>query len=407
MIAILLSPVYILFHIYIAYWLFSWMGACHKIFKRKGVRVLVLGIYSFLASCILTSFLLPASPLQRILKLISNYWLGTLLYIILTVVIADLLRRILLKLKFKYSRKIFCRRGFVIGGMVSILVIAAFTITGIWGAAHIQVTDYQVYIDKECKDLDTLQIVLIADLHLGYSIGCLHMQQMVEKINALHPDLVVIAGDIFDNEYEALDDPKRLSEILSGITSKYGVYACYGNHDIDERLLAGFTLTLGSQDKTENGSDPQMAAFLEQAGITLLQEQGVLIEDAFYLYGRPDYQKPGRGIEKRLEPSEITAQMDQTKPIIVLDHQPRQLEELAQAGVDLDLSGHTHNGQLFPGNIPIQWMWENAYGYLQKGQMHNIVTSGVGVFGPNMRVGTKSEICNIQIHFSQEDSAQG
>ena len=133
-----------------------------------------------------------------------------------------------------------------------------------------------------------------------------------------------------------------------------------------------------------------------------LRDEGTLIDGKFYLYGRPDAHRPGRGIETRKTPNEITADMDKDKPIIVLDHQPKELRELADAGVDLDLCGHTHDGQMFPGNLIIKLMWENACGYLQKGQMHNIVTSGVGVFGPDMRVGTKAEICPIIVHFAKD-----
>lgn len=86
----------------------------------------------------------------------------------------------------------------------------------------------------------------------------------------------------------------------------------------------------------------------------------------------------------------------------MLDHEPRELQELAEAGVDLDLCGHTHDGQMFPGNLITSLSWENSCGYLKKGEMHNIVTSGVGVFGPNMRVGTKSEICGVEVRFLPE-----
>ena len=92
--------------------------------------------------------------------------------------------------------------------------------------------------------------------------------------------------------------------------------------------------------------------------------------------------------------------MDKSKPILVIDHQPRELAELAAAGVDVDLCGHTHDGQMFPANIIVKLTWKNSYGYLKEGQMHNIVTSGVGLFGPNMRVGTKAEICPIAIRFA-------
>ena len=242
-----------------------------------------------------------------------------------------------------------------------------------------------------------MKVVLVADLHLGYNIGEKQMQQMVDRINEQDADLVVIAGDIFDNEWEAVEAPETIAATLRSIRSKYGVYACYGNHDIEEPVLAGFTFR--QSEKKE--SDPRMDEFLKDANITLLRDEGMLIDGKFYLYGRPDAHRPGRGIETRKTPDEITAGLDKDKPIIVLDHQPKELQELADAGVDIDLCGHTHDGQMFPGNLTIKLMWENACGYLQKGKMDNIVTSGVGLFGPNMRVGTKAEICPITIHFAK------
>ena len=247
-----------------------------------------------------------------------------------------------------------------------------------------------------------LKIVLVSDLHLGYNIGLRQMEKMVAKINAEEADLVVIAGDIFDNEWEAVQEPARMAELLRGIRSTYGVYACYGNHDIEEPILAGFTF----RQRAPKASSPQMDAFLSDAGIQLLRDEGVLIAGSFYLYGRADAQRPGVGISERKSPQEITQDMDKTRPIIVIDHQPRELAALAAAGVDIDLCGHTHDGQMFPGNLIVRPFWENFYGYLQKGSMHNIVTSGVGLFGPNMRVGTKAEICSITVHFSGSVNAQ-
>lgn len=104
----------------------------------------------------------------------------------------------------------------------------------------------------------------------------------------------------------------------------------------------------------------------QKAGLTLLQEKGVWIDDSVYLYGRPDYERPGRGITKRKTPKEITKNIDKSKPIIVLEHEPRQLQELADAGVDAQLCGHTHDGQMFPGNLTIKLLWENAYGTKRK-----------------------------------------
>lgn len=287
------------------------------------------------------------------------------------------------------------RRTFVTAGTVCIAVILSVSVYGFLNGKHIRTTEYEVAIDKDAGDIHSMKVVLTADLHLGYNTGNHEMEQMVKKINAQDPDLVVIAGDFFDNDFDALDGPDKIAATLRGIKSTYGVYACYGNHDVQEKILAGFTFNHDEK----KVSDPRMDQFLTDSGITLLRDEGVLVEDSFYLYGRADEERPGRGIDERRTAEELTEGMDMAKPVIVIDHEPKELDELAQAGVDLDLCGHTHDGQMFPGNVTIKLMWENAYGYLKKGKMHNVVTSGVGVFGPNMRVGTKSEICAIDVSF--------
>lgn len=393
MLAVYLSPVYILLNLYILRWLLRWMNTCSSHFHRKGIKACVIVIYSFLALALLSGFLLPGGWFGRLMKLIGNYWLGVMLYALLVIAAADLVRMILKKTAYRrYAQKL--KLSYV--GAVCVIVTAALCIGGAVNARVIRTTDYDITVDKQADGIENLKIVLTADLHLGYNTGCHEMEQMVRKINAQKPDLVVIAGDIFDNEYEALDHPKRLISILKGIESKYGVYACYGNHDIEEKILAGFTFG-GRHEKKE--SDPRMDTFLDKAGITLLRDEKVLIDNRFYLYGRPDLHRPGRGIEVRKSAKEVTVGMDQEKPIIVLDHEPKELEELSEAGVDLDLSGHTHDGQMFPGNLVTRLMWDNSYGYLKKGNMHHIVTSGVGVFGPYMRVGTRAEICVINVQF--------
>ncbi len=399
MIAIYLAPLYLLVCIYILLRTLNWIQVLHIVFQNVWVCRGIGLIYLFVVFSILIAFMAPDSGFRRFMKLLSNYWLGVLVYTIMTVGIADGLRLLLkypLKnLNFPGRTLLFGNVGTALVGVVCAVIITTVSIYGMINAENIQTTKYDISIDKKAGKLDSLNVVLIADLHLGYNIGCRQMENMVEKINVQKPDLVVVAGDIFDNEYEALDDPDKLEEILRGIQSKYGVYACYGNHDIQEKILAGFTF--GGKEKKE--SSVKMDEFLEKAGITLLRDEYVLIDDSFYLYGRPDYERPGHGIDERKSAQEITADMDLSLPVLVIDHEPRELQELADAGVDADLCGHTHDGQLFPGNLTIKLLWGNAYGYLRKENMHNIVTSGVGLFGPNMRVGTKSEICDITMHF--------
>lgn len=399
MLAILLSPIYIVINWYIIRWLIHWMSACNHHFKNKRVRKIIISIYILLASSMIIGFLLPSGPLERIMKLTGNYWLGVSIYVVLIVTIADLIRIFLYKSKKIPKEKLSSRKVFVISGTICIIIISTVTILGAMNARIIRTTRYQIKVNKKVEKMDSLKVILVADLHLGYNIGCPHMKQMVKKINQENPDLVVMAGDIFDNEYKALDNPKKLIQILKGIKSKYGVYAVYGNHDIEEKILAGFTFSFGHEKKLSN---IHMDELLEQANIKLLRDEDMLIENSFYLYGRPDYTKLGRGITKRKTPMEITNNMDKSKPIIVIDHQPKELQELADSGVDIDLSGHTHNGQLFPGNLLLPIVWENPYGYLKKNNMHSFVTSGVGLFGPNMRVGTKAEIMSITVLFENK-----
>lgn len=359
MLAVYLSPIYIIANSYLLIRLHRWLGTCNPLFRKTGICVAISLAYVFLVASLLIAFFLPIGPARRIMKLISNYWLGILLYLILAVLMADAICFLLFLIT---KRRLKCRTA-AAGGICAVVVL----VLSAWGAYNariIQVTPYEITVNKDGGRLENLNVVLAADLHLGYNIGTAHMMQMVDKINEQNADLVVFAGDIFDNEYEALDDPEELIAVLQKIQSKHGVYACYGNHDVEEKILAGFTF--GGNKKKE--SSIQMDEFLERAGIHLLQDEAVLIDDSFYLYGRPDAQRPGRGINMRKTAAELMGEVDTEKPVIVIDHEPKELQELADAGVDIDLCGHTHDGQMFPANLITALMWENSYGYLKKSE---------------------------------------
>lgn len=390
MIAVYLSPVYMIANIYLLIRIHRCLGECHPLFRKIWMRVGISLLYVCLAASILIAFFLPSGPARRMMKLVSNYWLGILLYLLLTVLLADLIDFLCFRIVKQRSK---CRTAVVKG--VCAVTALGLIVFGIYNARIIHVTPYDITVDKNGGRLENLNVVLVADLHLGYNIGTEHMMQMVDKINEQNADIVVIAGDIFDNEYEALENPEELIAVLKKIQSKYGVYACYGNHDVEEKILAGFTF--GGSKKKE--SSLQMDEFLKNADIYLLRDEAVLIDKSFYLYGRPDAQRPGRGINMRKTAAELIRGLDMEKPVIVIDHEPKEFQELADAGVDVDLCGHTHDGQMFPANLITALMWENSYGYMRKDQMHTIVTSGVGIFGPDMRVGTIAEICPIRVHF--------
>lgn len=394
MTAFLLAPFYILVNVYVVRWMIRWMGACSHIFQSAVFRAVFIIFYILIASSLLTGFLINKPEfLHRILKNTGNYFLGTFLYIILVIVVVDLVR-LILKYVF-HARFLEFRSTFVITGFVCMALIILISVYGILHVGTIKVTPYEVTVNKKVKDMDSLKIILLADTHFGYSINCRHAQKMVEKINAQDPDIVCIAGDIFDNDYDAISDPEGVCNALKSIKSRYGVYACWGNHDLDEPILAGFTF--GGKKKDQ--ADSRMEQLLRDANIHLLTDEAELIDEKFYVVGRNDSSRTHKLGGQRLSPAQLTKDLDLDKPVIFIDHQPKQLQETADAGADLDLCGHTHDGQIFPGNLFIHLFWENSFGYLKKDKMHNIVTSGVGVWGPDMRVGTNCEICPITVHF--------
>ena len=398
MIAIYLSPIYLLLNLYILRWTYLWMGTCHSILRTLGFRLIFAVIYVLLSTSLLTGFLIKKpKSLHRILKITGNYFLGIFLYTLVIILLADF-GRILLKYVFHVSW-IHSRMAFTIAGTLCALLIILLSARGIFHAKYIKVNSYDVTINKTIPDRSSMKIVLLADTHFGYNSGILHANELVRKINKQKPDLVCIAGDIFDNEYDAIRDPERIEKVLRKIKSTYGVYACWGNHDLNEEILAGFTFK-HKGDALSDIKDPRMKEFLEDSNIHILEDESVLIDNKFYIVGRKDASLTEKIHETRKAPAQLTESLDRDKPIIMIDHQPKELQELADAGVDLDLCGHTHNGQTFPGNFTIKLMWENPCGLLIKDNMTNITTSGAGVWGPAMRIGTDSEICCINVQFN-------
>lgn len=393
MIAIFLAPFYILLNLYLARWVLRWTGACHHLCGTKGLRAAFILLYALIASAPLTGFLVQSPyALRQFLRQVGNYWFGWMLYLVLAVLVVELALALIRRARGKdFEQMQQVRR---VQGGIALVLVCAVSFYGMAHAERLYVTDYDVTLQGEGEDMT---VALLADLHLGYSTEPDYIEQAVQAINDMQPDLVVIAGDIFDNEYEAVPEPERIAAALASLNSTYGTYACWGNHDLSEPILAGFTWDTADEDK----NDLRMTEFLEEANITLLDDRAVTLENGVQLVGRRDPSRSKKLAAERRSPARLLEPLDTDRPIFVIDHQPKELEALAQAGADLDLSGHTHDGQLFPGNLLMRLLWGNACGCEQVGDMISVVTSGLGVWGPDMRVGTRSEVVCISVHFSQ------
>ncbi len=395
MIFLFLLPMYLAAVVYMILRFLYWVKNCHHVFDWKPFKYPLAVWFAVSSVTPLIAVVLPKNTVTIVIRRYSTYWIGILLYLLMFIALFDLIRLIAKHTKLK-DTKLFSRAGIIsVGGIIAICA-AVVCIYGFLNARHIRVTKYTAEVNKSCGERDSLRVVLIADTHMGYAIGADQIEQMAKRINEQDADLVVFAGDIFDNSCKNLDDPKRIAKAFRSIKSTYGTYAVFGNHDIEEQILMGFTLNFGPKKLNAQG----MYDFMDECGVKLMTDQTMLIDDSFYLVGRRDGEKVGTEDGVRASIEELTEGLDKSKPIFVIAHEPDELQETADAGADIDFSGHTHDGQLFPLTIPVRLQWENPYGMIKKDNMYSLVTSGVGVYGPFMRVGTKAEIAVIDIEFT-------
>jgi predicted MPP superfamily phosphohydrolase len=215
------------------------------------------------------------------------------------------------------------------------------------------------------------------------------IERVVNTINKAQPEIVFLSGDIFDGNIGSIKNIDEIILQLKRINAPLGVYACLGNHDVDRMSI--------TEGKTE-----RIAGILKSAGVVLLWDEVYKVRENLYIAGRKDARPIGMS-PGRLKPEELLAGLDGT--IIVLDHQPVEFPLLEKAGADLVLSGHTHRGQIFPGSLITSPMYKKMgaddYGYWKGNTMQGVVTSGAGIWGPPLRVGTNSEAAVIDIGFVQ------
>lgn len=270
-----------------------------------------------------------------------------------------------------------------IAGAAALVVTAVYLGFGWFFAHHIYITNYELHTDKKVGD--GIRIAMIADSHLGITLDGERFAEQMERISALEPDVVVVVGDFVDDDSERAD-MIRSCEALGDIKSKYGVYYVYGNHD------KGYYQGYRDFDLEE------LDACLLENGVTILDDESVLIGDSFYITGRQDKSEEQYG-EGRAAMDELLSGLDSSRYNIVLDHQPNSYAEEAAAEADLVLSGHTHGGPMIPAGQIGLLMGANdrVYGHEKRNVTDFIVTSGISGWALPFKTGTISEIVVIDV----------
>ena len=323
------------------------------------------------------------SGLSVILIWIGAIWLGALLYLSLCLMIIDFIGYIL-KVSPELRKKVVERLTSVKYPMVVIILILTSIIlyNGYKNALSPSTTYIEVNIDKKTT-LDSLNLVAVSDLHLGAIMNRSRLETIVSKINACKPDAVVLVGDIVDDNLEPVIR-ENTGYLLSTIEALYGVYAVTGNHEF-------------------YGDVDAITQYLRSNRVKVLRDSVAQIFSDIYLIGREDTQYEMDTSEQRKSLNTLLDGIDRKSPLILLDHKPDNLDQARANGIDLQISGHTHHGQLWPLNLITEMLYEKSWGYMRKGNTHYYISCGIGTWGPPMRIGNQPEIVNIMLRFGQYD----
>ena len=243
---------------------------------------------------------------------------------------------------------------------------------GYYNYRHPQVNKIDVSLDKPIEG-NGINIVAVSDVHLGYGTGKAMLKEYVDMINAQHPDLILIGGDLIDNSLTPLYK-ENMAEELAQLKAPLGIYMVPGNHE----YISGID---------------ESVRFLKDTPIQLLRDSVVTLPNGVQIIGRDD-----RSNRSRHSLPTLLKQADRSKPIILLDHQPYNLAKTDSLGIDLQFSGHTHHGQIWPISWVTDRIYEQSHGYRKWSQSHIYVSSGLSLWGPPFRIGTNSDMAVFRLN---------
>ncbi|WP_176461653.1 metallophosphoesterase [Anaeromicrobium sediminis] len=343
------------------FWILFWITAFSFIISRFGHEIL-------------------PRRLANIFLKVGSYWMALLFYMVLLLGIVYMFLLINKGVKIIPQDIINSSKFAMRSGILIVSTVIVICTIGYINANNLKVINYNVKIPKSAGDIKKLNAIMISDVHLGVLIDKEKLEKIVEKVNGENPDIIFICGDLVDEDISPILEHK-MGEVLEKLKSKYGTYFVMGNHEY-----------IGRKDK-------EIIEELKSANINVLVDEVTKVDNSFYVVGRDDLASGYIKGTERKSLDELTKGIDKSLPIIVLDHQPKELEEAKNIGADMQLSGHTHRGQMFPNNFITQRVYEVDWGHVKKDNLNVIVSSGVGTWGPPIRFGTNAEIVKISMDF--------
>jgi predicted MPP superfamily phosphohydrolase len=344
-------------------------------------RILYTIIFLSLAVTFIVAKILEqehSSVFSDVLNVIGGFWIGFMFYASMFLFISDIAALILRIPGIISNHNImdFRKWAFLATLAFSVVMIAG----GFINAVIPVIKEYNITIAKPSDEIKNLRIAAVSDIHLGSVIRKRSMKKLSAMLEDMRPDIVLLLGDLVDGEL----GPVLRGDLLkyfTGPDTKDGLYAITGNHE----FIGGAKRTI---------------PYIESKGIRVLKDEIVTLPGGIQLVGRLDRDSFRYFGKERLSLEELMKDIDHSRPIILLDHQPLKLGESEKNGIDLQLSGHTHNGQMWPLNYITGSIFELSYGYMKRSNTQYIVSSGFGLWGPRIRSGSRSEVLLINIEFS-------
>lgn len=348
----------------------------------KWIKISYLIVFLFLALSYLVSRWLDRTEFLKaasVFNWIGAFWLVAFLYFFLIVISIDIVRlfnsflHFIPAVVYKFypqTKQILALSSFVI--VIGLLIVGHIN-TLFPRIKTIEITTGK-YIGKSGK----LRIIMVSDTHFGSTVNAKRVNYLVNKVNELKPDIMIFAGDIIDEELNSVIK-NNIAENLKNIKSTYGVYAITGNHE----FIGGIEAT---------------SKYIQSHNIKLLRDEVDFVADSTVcLVGRNDRDMKRFVKADRMPLDSLMEKADRSKFIVLLDHQPFNLDQTEKNGVDLQISGHTHHGQFWPISIATKAIYELDWGFIKKGNTNIYVSCGFGTWGPPVRIGNRPEIVVFDI----------